>query len=66
MAIAEVSRADHDSTSDPRPHLQAALAHVDSALHIYDPEHMSYDHGTATRLRDDIQAALDALSSSSS
>ncbi|MEM9870722.1 MAG: hypothetical protein AAF822_05660 [Pseudomonadota bacterium] len=66
LAIAEQSRAQHDSTSDPRPHLEAALVHVGNALRIYDPEHMSYDYGTATALRNKIQAALDALPSSSS
>ncbi len=66
MALAEMARAEHDTTADPRPHLEAALFHVENALRIYDPEHMSYDHGTATALRNRIQAALDALPSSSS
>jgi len=66
MAIAEQSRAQHDSTSDPRPHLEAALAHVENALRIFDPEHMSYNHNKASALRDQLQAALTALPSSSS
>ena len=52
--------AAHDTTTDPRPHLLAALAHVEAALTVYDPEHMPYHHGTATLLRDAIRAALDA------
>ncbi|MEO1780073.1 MAG: hypothetical protein AAFU63_14945, partial [Pseudomonadota bacterium] len=66
MAIAEQSRAQHDSTSDPRPYLEAALAHVENALRIFDPEHMSYNHNKASALRDQLQAALIALPSSSS
>jgi len=66
MAIAEEARARHDSTSDPRPHLEAALVHVGNALRIFDPEHMGYYHDKANALRDRIQAALDALPSSSS
>ncbi|WP_299692906.1 hypothetical protein [uncultured Tateyamaria sp.] len=66
LANVEKARAAHDSAPDPRPHLEAALAHVQNALRVYDPAHMSYDHGSATQLRNNIQAALDALSSSSS
>jgi len=58
LALAEEARADHDSTADPRPHLTAALAHVEAALTVYDPEHMSYDHDTATRLRDRLRDRL--------
>ena len=58
LAIAEEARADHPATDDAEPHLQAALAHVEAALEVYDPEHMPYDHGTATRLRDDLRARL--------
>jgi hypothetical protein len=61
LALAEQSIADHDTTADPRPHLEAALAHVEAALTVYDPEHMSHDHGTATRLRDRLAARLAAL-----
>ena len=41
--------------------VQAALVHANNALRVYDPEHMPYDYGTATRLRDRIAAKLDAL-----
>jgi hypothetical protein len=58
LAIAEEARTEHGATADPRPHLEAALGHVTSALEVYDPEHMPYDHGTATRLRDDLLARL--------
>ncbi|RVT85634.1 tetratricopeptide repeat protein [Rhodobacteraceae bacterium CCMM004] len=61
LAIAEVARAQHDTCDDPRGRLESALAHVQAALEVYDPVHMPYDHGTATRLRDRIRAALDAL-----
>jgi len=61
LAIAELALARHGATADPRPHLQAALGHVTAALEVYDPEHMPYDHGTATALRDEIAAALSAL-----
>jgi transcriptional regulator with XRE-family HTH domain len=58
MALLELTRAAHDSCPDPGPHLQAALAHVDAALEVYDPDHMAYDHGTATRLRNQILQLL--------
>lgn len=61
LALVEEAIAEHDSTDDPRPHLEAALAHVEAALTVYDPELMSYYFEKATRLRDDIQAKLDAL-----
>ena len=61
FAIAEVARADHDTCADPRPHLEAALAHVTAALGVYDPEHMPYAHGRATVLRDGIAARLAGL-----
>ena len=59
LAIAEVSLAQHDSCTDPAPHLRAALAHVEAALEVFDPEHMPYDHQKATDLRDRLRAALD-------
>ena len=58
LAIAFESVAGHDSTGDPCEALRMALAHVDAALEIYDPEHMPYDHGTATTLRDRILAKI--------
>ena len=61
LALAEEAIADHDATADPRGHLEAALTHVEDALTVYDPEHMSYDHGTATDLRDRIKAKLATL-----
>lgn len=61
MAILEKSRADHDTCTDPRPHLEAGLAHVQAALTVFDPEHMPYDNGTATNLRDRLRARLAAL-----
>lgn len=63
LAAAELARANHDTTTDPRPYLDAALTHVDNALRIYDPDHMSYDYGTATALRTHLLARLDSLSS---
>ncbi len=61
MALLEVARADHDTCTDPRPHLTAALDHVESALTVYDPQHMPYDYGTATELRDAVKTRLAAL-----
>ncbi len=63
LALAEASRAVHDTTADPRTHLTAALTHIDNALRIYDPVHMSYDHTKATRLRTHLLARLASLSS---
>jgi transcriptional regulator with XRE-family HTH domain len=61
LAIAEASHATHPATTDPRPHLDAALTYIDAALTVYDPIDMSYDHGTATATRDRILAAITAL-----
>ncbi len=60
IAIALKDQATHDSCTDPARALTEALAAVDAALTVFDPDHMSYNHGTATRLRDDIRAAIDA------
>lgn len=62
IAIAEQARAGHDTCTNPRPHLTAALEAVENALTIFDPVHMSYNHTKATELRDDIQVKLDLLS----
>jgi tetratricopeptide (TPR) repeat protein len=61
IAIAQLEIADHDSCTDPQAALLAARDAVNKALTIFDPDHMSYDHGTATRLRERIQSRLDAL-----
>jgi len=58
LAIAELARAEHQATADPRPHLEAALAHVDAALTVFDPEHMPFNYEKATTLRNDIKARL--------
>ena len=55
MAVGELAIANHDATPDKGPHLAAALEHIDTALTVYDPERMPYDHATA--LRDHITAA---------
>ena len=60
LGNAERAIAAHATTTDPRPHLLAALAHVEAALTVYDPEHMPYRHDKASHLRDTIRAALDA------
>ena len=59
MALLEQARAAHDTCTDPHSALQAALAHVDAALTVYDPDHMPYDYGTATTLRNDLRAQLE-------
>jgi hypothetical protein len=61
MALLKRARAAHDTCTDPAPHLRAALEHVTAALTVYDPDHMPYDYGTATRLRDELRAQLAAL-----
>jgi hypothetical protein len=61
MALLERARAAHDTCTNPAPHLRAALDHVTAALTVYDPDHMPYDYGTATRLRDGLLAQLAAL-----
>jgi transcriptional regulator with XRE-family HTH domain len=58
MVLLERARAAHDTCTNPAPHLRAALDHVTAALTVFDPDHMPYDHGTATRLRDDLLAQL--------
>lgn len=61
LAHAEKSLAEHPATDAPKPHLVSALTHVDDALTIFDPDHMSHNHAKASRLREAILAALDAL-----
>ncbi|MEL6807241.1 MAG: hypothetical protein AAFO97_05635 [Pseudomonadota bacterium] len=61
IAIALQARAARPDAENPRADLTDALAAVNGALEVYDPEHTSYNHSKATRLRDAIQAELDAL-----
>jgi len=61
IALTQRDLSRHDSCPDPHAALEAALVAVDDALTVYDPDHMSYDHGTATRLRDAILADIAAL-----
>ncbi len=58
LASAGLDWSRHDTCTDSRPHLRAALDHVEAALGVYDPVHMPYDHGTATALRNRILTAL--------
>ena len=60
IAIALLETAAHDSCTDPASALAQALTAVDAALTVFDPEHMSYNHGTATRLRTQILAQIAA------
>ena len=60
-ANAELNLANHSAIKDPAPYLKSALEYVEAALNVYDPEHMSYNYANAARLRDHIQARLDAL-----
>lgn len=62
LAICHLAWSQHPACDDPVAHLRRALEHVDAALTVYDPDHMAYDHGTATRLRADILSALAANS----
>ena len=61
MAETERDRADHAACTNPRPHLEAALGHIEEALTVYDPKHMAVRHEEAVRLRDDIRAKLASL-----
>ena len=61
IAVAHCKISENDSCDTPKPELQNALVAIDAALTVYDPEHMSYDYGTATELRKRILAKLDAL-----
>ncbi|MEM7520054.1 MAG: helix-turn-helix transcriptional regulator [Pseudomonadota bacterium] len=61
IALTQMGIAAHDTCADSRAAHARALEAVDAALTVYDPVYMSYNHGTATRLRDDILAQLDAL-----
>jgi hypothetical protein len=58
LAIALLARATLPDAPDRAADLAAALDAVDDALSIYTPEHTPYDHDTATRLREDILAAM--------
>ncbi|MGX9357417.1 hypothetical protein ACS3SW_20240, partial [Roseobacteraceae bacterium S113] len=46
---------------DAEARLAEALDHVDIALEVFDPEHIPYNFEKASRLREDILAALDGL-----
>ena len=59
LARVELDTARHPACADPVPHLRAALAHVDLALEVFDPVHMSHNHATATALRAFLLSALD-------
>lgn len=61
LAVVEEARAGHETCIDPRKHLQAALAHIDAALRVFDPVHMPHDHSKVEALRTRIQSKLDAL-----
>lgn len=61
LAVAHLHLAQRSDAPNPRADLQTALSAIDTALTIYSPDHTPYDHARATRNRDLIQAALDAL-----
>ncbi|MEO0378655.1 MAG: helix-turn-helix transcriptional regulator [Pseudomonadota bacterium] len=61
IAINQKEIANHDICTDPKSALTDALAAVDAALTVYDPEHMSYRHNAAATLRDRILAQLKTL-----
>ena len=61
LAIAEISIANHEATTDPRPHLEAALAHVDTTVTFFDPDHMGKDRARAIRRRERILYRLENL-----
>ncbi len=53
--------ADHDTCTDPIPHLRAALDHFDAALTVFDPVYMAFYYNKATEDRARVRARLDAL-----
>ena len=59
LAFLHFHWSEHPACEARRDHLQTALTHVAAALEVYDPVYMEYDFGTATRLRESIQTALD-------
>ena len=61
IALALSQRAERQDAKNSRDDLLAALVAVRGALEVFEPEHLSYNHGTATRLRDSILKALDDL-----
>ena len=61
LALLKIALAAHDDTNDHQSSLDAALIHVDAALTVFDPEHLSYNYVKAKRLRNFIRAKLDAL-----
>ena len=58
LALCHKAWAQHPACDHPAAQLRQALAHVDAALTVYDPDYMPYDYGTATRLRERILSAL--------
>ncbi|MEP6065654.1 MAG: hypothetical protein ABJ246_07450 [Paracoccaceae bacterium] len=62
ISIALKDRASLSNIEQARVDLTKALKTIDSTLDIFDPEYMSYDHGTATEIRQQILSAIDALS----
>ena len=61
IAIAMLEKSRHGTATDAPADLLAALQAVEAALTIFDPEHLSYNHTKANRLREIILAALSAL-----
>jgi hypothetical protein len=58
LALCHGAWSQHPACEDPPAHLRQALAHVEAALTVYDPDHMPLDHEKATRLREAILSAL--------
>ncbi|MEM1302141.1 MAG: hypothetical protein AAGH17_06130, partial [Pseudomonadota bacterium] len=61
LAIVRKAMARNEEGSLRCGNLMAALKHVDAALEVFDPEHMSFNHEKASALREDILAALAKL-----
>ncbi|MEM0908604.1 MAG: helix-turn-helix transcriptional regulator [Pseudomonadota bacterium] len=57
LALAEKALAEKDG-EDRNAHLSVALAHVNQALEVYSPDESAYHFESATKLRDDIIAAM--------
>jgi hypothetical protein len=60
LAKTEICIARHEATENPRPHLLAAIAHLERAMTVFDASDMQQVLGNAAQLRDELKAQLDA------
>ncbi len=58
LALVELSIAQKCDGAKEVAHARAALAHVEAALEVFDPQESAFNHQKASRLRDALRAAL--------